>query len=162
MKRTQPTPSTSSADDSDRSKKTKSTSRPDLSVQNIIQSIVDSDDDESEYLDAYPDSDLESVNSDDDDRTDNTDVPDDAGLLTQSADPNNRGDQPVPRSTARPRPGVQPGPNQADDIAVQWSDNYVPKPLGDFNPEARGPVLDSTGLNQDSTPLQFLGLFLGK
>ena len=159
MKRTHPTPSTSSADDSDRSKKTKSTSRPDLSVQNIIQSIVDSDDDESEYLDAYPDSDLESVNSDDDDRTDNTD---DAGLLTQSADPNNRGDQPVPRSTARPRPGVQPGPNQADDIAVQWSDNYVPKPLGDFNPEARGPVLDSTGLNQDSTPLQFLGLFLGK
>ena len=160
---------------------------PLLSVdQAILQvTLTDDEEEESEYLNDYPDdSDLEDV-------IDDTEVEDLEGSdrsrpsssATRSAvddtptasgdNTNNRDGSTSAASTSAastsadistPTPTEVPTTNRSGsdkDFSTGWNQRYVPHPLINFDEAASGPVL-LDNLNGDSKPMDFLDLFLGE
>ena len=156
-------PSTSKAGEDDRSSDVDVSKRPCRSKSFLTrnEAIEQLEGDELDYTNAYPDSDLEDVTDD------KIDTDTQLTMSTTPADPDTTADP-----DATQPPANQPNPNQPNitrptapdkDFTQGWGEDFIPKDMGvEYDETLSGPILLPTGLNQDSKPIEFLQLFLGK
>ena len=143
--------------------------QPTIDVHEAVE-MMDTSDDEMDIDIDYPVSDLESVHSDQEvaEENQNNDNAPSSSDESNNNNNNNNNNNDASQGPARPRAAPRRR-NNADPAPPhplsQWNKEYKNTSDADgmpvFDNSFSGPVLYPTGLNHESTALDFLNLFLG-